>query len=856
MTQSADSPRSKNNASEDSTFISLHQHYYSELEPGFYEFTFTQTINGQEGLYHGRFSPKQFEKIYQRERTIFFGKDRFAFDKRWIKSYYPPENEYGGTYKFCLPHVVLLDAALPWEWSAKKSWSKDVEKPVPWLALLVFTLDDIDEISADESILNVVSRPVEELVKDRFDERILCYPTIKSLYAHENPPAPATGETNDAEKKPKNVQTIDVPKSLFNKVAPSFGDLPYLAHVRQVTVEARALKSTDRSNQGEYYSVVVANRLPRSTKTVVHLVSLLGMEDYLPGADGANKLPEVTQHVRLVTFANWTFGVNDEARDFEALVAETLDVKDAPAEDPSTLRLPTITPTNATADDQTVLQALKMGYIAMNHKTRMGDQTVSWYRGPFAPYQVADDLVPKTSRSADSLIRYDTTTGLYNVSYAAAWQLGRVMALQKIEVAQALHDWKIRQNLASIRQWEQRAIERALPEDVMVMVNSARSTAEETTPSSLATAVLRTLLRQEEKLVAETPQGGARASRQVEDRSGFPDVSASELREMLNDESARSLMGRSGSQEEELPESVRKFLAELSLFQGIPYNYLVPDERMLPLESLRFFHLDWNWCRCLRDGVLSIGRTNSSIRTLDSRNADYYEAETANISSEYRAKYLNIPNQIQARDFTGGGPVTGFIMHSTVVEDFPGMSVQAFSQPDRKNGPLQTLHYETIGKNIKLFLCKGVMTSIRFSLGNEELHYKVDQKEEGSTVRFRKYPLRNVDANGQLVGVSMTGDANIPFRVTDGVNKYVINIQLLAENLATATSKDKAKFTAADFAIQMISGTPIVDYTTNPPAQGNPGAPARQVVIDSQPIDPAAFLSPGAEGGEEDASAT
>lgn len=850
MTQTAGS-HPNDNASEKNSFISLHQHYYSELEPGIYQFKFTQSITRREGLFHGQFIPKKCENIYTRDRTVFFGRDRFSFDKRWIKSCYPPVNEYGGTFKLCLPHVVLLDAALPWEWSAKKNWTKDVGKPVPWLALLVFTLEDIDEILADETIINVVTRPVEELLKDRAGKKILCYPTVNTLYAHENPQAPTTGgDPNDGDKKSRTTQTIDIPKALFNKVAPSFGDLPYLAHVRQVTTSARALKSTDSSNQGEYYSVVVANRLPRSTKTVVHLVSLLGMEDYLPGPDGANNLPEATQFVRLVTFSNWQFGVNDEARDFEDLVAQTLDVEDATVDAPSTLRLPAVPSMDATPANQTVSNALKMGYIAMNHKTRMGDQTISWYRGPFSPYAVADDLETRTARSADSLIRYDVNTGLYNVSYAAAWQLGRLLALRKIEVAQALHDWKIRQNLAAIREMEQKVIERSLPEDVMTMVNSARSM-EETTPASLGTAVLQSLLRQEEQLVAETAQIGARASRQVEDRSGFPDVSASELRKMLNDESARSLVGGTGSQKEDLPESVKKFLGELSLFQGIPYNYLVPDERMLPFESLRFFHLDWNWCRCLRDGVLSIGRTNSSIRTLDSRNADYYEAEAAHISSEYRAKYLKIPKQIQARDFSEGGPVTGFIMHSTVVEDFPGMAVQAFSNPDRKNGPLETLHYETIGKNIKLFLCKGELNSIRFSIGSEELHYKVDQQEVGSSVRFRKKPLRKVDADGKLNG-TWGGDveAEIPFRVIGGVNKFVINIQLLAERLAKAICKDKAKFTAADFAIQMINGTPTVDYTTNPPKKGTSGAAARQVVIDSQPIDPGTFLSPEAEGDE------
>ncbi len=53
------------------------------------------------------------------------------------------------------------------------------------------------------------------------------------------------------------------------------------------------------------------------------------------------------------------------------------------------------------------------------------------------------------------------------------------------------------------------------------------------------------------------------------------------------------------------------FLAHLRLLVGVPFDYLAPDARLLPDESIRFFYLDRSWTDRLADGAIAIGKIGS-----------------------------------------------------------------------------------------------------------------------------------------------------------------------------------------------------------------------------------------------------
>jgi len=48
----------------------------------------------------------------------------------------------------------------------------------------------------------------------------------------------------------------------------------------------------------------------------------------------------------------------------------------------------------------------------------------------------------------------------------------------------------------------------------------------------------------------------------------------------------------------DMPKIIQKGFEEPSLLKGVPFNYLVPSEEMLPMEFIRFFYVDCVWMEC------------------------------------------------------------------------------------------------------------------------------------------------------------------------------------------------------------------------------------------------------------------
>lgn len=222
---------------------------------------------------------------------------------------------------------------------------------------------------------------------------------------------------------------MDMGGRLFRAVMPRLGELSLLAHARMVTADDKE----DVAGIGDgWFSVLLANRVPvnrpsdEARRYTAIVVSLEGLEGLL-GDDAPKPLPAM---VRIVVLGKWSFVSRGE--NFEDIIRAL-----APPGRDVWLRAECAAVANAT-----VRTALAGGHVPLPHRLRQGGRTISWYRGPLVPSPTVPEIRNMIYASADEALQFDTNSGLFDVSYAAAWQLGRLLAMQAGAFATALFHWQ------------------------------------------------------------------------------------------------------------------------------------------------------------------------------------------------------------------------------------------------------------------------------------------------------------------------------------------------------------------------------------------------------------------------------
>lgn len=81
------------------------------------------------------------------------------------------------------------------------------------------------------------------------------------------------------------------------------------------------------------------------------------------------------------------------------------------------------------------------GHLRLSVLDRAGQEEIGWYRGPLVPWQLTrDPLGPY--HSADQCRRATVETGAEDVSYAAAFEVGRQLAAADGQLARELMRWR------------------------------------------------------------------------------------------------------------------------------------------------------------------------------------------------------------------------------------------------------------------------------------------------------------------------------------------------------------------------------------------------------------------------------
>ncbi|THF51775.1 hypothetical protein E6C50_08445 [Flavobacterium supellecticarium] len=684
---------------------------------------------------------KDKSSLQDLNKTFDFGVDaaRFTLNPNDIYSVYPPANQ-SGNYSESLPHLVFTRRTLPWERTLDGKlpvFQRDTtpenlrnpqdSPPVPWMALLLFDEEEMKGLPITKNTIAGVIQPnlSDGIIRpDIFEAKSTDKGTLKLM---------------EWEKTTDGCFTIDLTKEQFENYIPSQKSLSLLAHAKEVRIDNKDKDGiTDINADGAgVFAVIVGNRLPAKGKQhTAILVSLEGYTDYLKDADPKKNIPD-DHKVRLVVLASWNF-IDSGKASFSQLV-DGLELKSIKIQ--RGVEAPELT------------TYFDSGYVPLEHLTRTGANTISWYHGPLVP-----KLFPTTSKgisfsSADAALRYDKTTGFFDISFAAAWQLGRILALQNQEFSKAILNWRLAQNQLEAEKSKNNTLNAILEDDSAINIKDK---------------VIRYL-------------GDLHAVTTV-----VPEETTTDLPTTV-------------------PNEVKHFLGNLYKLNGIPFSYIVPHEWLLQKEHLKnnknytgtlsLFYVDPNWIEALLDGALSIGRTNKNEALLEQavngNFIDGYQTQSMEISGgtiEKKGRRLN---------------TTGFLLRSDLVSGWRGLEITAF---DADNQLLPALRFERIDSDIFLGIFDGNIASISIKQPYEGLHFGI--KNNNAYIKN----LKNEDGTNQEIA---DGTADVNAELNDGLIKNnVIDIaglarvmqeKLTAKNWMEITDESKGiHFTSAEFAYQMV----------------------------------------------------
>jgi hypothetical protein len=664
--------------------------YFPALAPNTYNIKVGQNLAAPAGT-----SPS-----YSANQSFIIQAPEFFIDTTIVQTVYPPP---GGSdiYGEQLPFLVMNDPSLPWERCLAPGQDQpSTTNPTSWMALLIFAEGEIRLPPNSNNPVTTVL--VSQLLSP--DANVL------------KPQLPGGWVTQDAMSS--QCQTITITGAAFNAVLPSTTDLPYLAHCRAVNT----------LDEGEVLlSVLLSNRLPVTPDATTpqryfaHLVSLEGFAGFLgPNPKPIPKKPNSNDlmDVQLVSLFSWTFVSQPETGlGFEELVKGLIQSEQNESMVPSiqgALGLPVPPNSNLPA---TVQDRLKNGYVPLQFITGSGDDSFAWYRGPFTATvpqplpPVGNPPVPVSqAANADALMIYLAEQGLFDLSYAAAWNIGRSLALADSSFAQTISQYRLNLN-NSITSMSQKM---AMPMNA-TETEPANLLATNSSRRRFAQMMGQGLGRQWTAALAGTRQSKPPAAESVQRQPVHRRRSILPPTEVLGQTAVPPALSVSVS---ETMQSVATWLANLSLLYPVPFSYLVPDQRMLPVESIRFFYLDQNWMEALTAGALSLAIHNSNDVAMQAAMLPYLNQAVAQQQQKlYQARAKALPAA-----GANGINVTGMLIRSQMVSGWPKLVISATFG----GAPVQIIRNDCPADNVRLCLFAGVPDTITLAEPYQGLLFGVD----------------------------------------------------------------------------------------------------------------------------------
>ncbi|KAF4501985.1 hypothetical protein FAGAP_1776 [Fusarium agapanthi] len=597
------------------------------------------------------------------------GPNRYQLPPGSVQSVYPAQAETVGSR--ILPNIVLSNPHLAWELNPDESGKVSENllggTPVPWLALLVFTADEINTLPSSTSPL----KPSPTLAINVSRKQLQDFKTPSS-----GPKVQVPLSSKELNKNPSdmldvvfvNSKTFEAyfsPQSGESGNQPAIARYAYLSHVRRS--EAKEPTALDNAPTNTF-GITIGHRsgplnINGTVTAYAHLVSLMGVQDNLqyPVADTSDL-------TALVSLCSWAFSW---VPDTEAALDQAIQKLSGNVRPLARV----IPPAGSNPDEQTkwVQARTETGYTFVKHHLPSGEETVALYRGPLIPQISPSDEInhaePTTHGSSLQII--DTTTGFVDISYSAAWQLGRSLAVQNSPFSMALS--VLRTHLFSVYREGQQKTKRdktksATSEDLPGWMQKLRSVVEASSKSSGASTASTPSDLSSRWQTAQTRLNSSSTKEDipaVQSQAGMAAVEATlkyEIGQLITDrkDDARTAADPS-NMGMYLPKIVDFIYNGLLTLKAVPHNYLFPEPDILDIDGILTFYIDPLWLDALVDGALSVG--NHAVV-----NDDVCKNEIKKALNIYIAKF-------EERKMDRQIPVWGVVVCGQLIGSFPSPQI-------------------------------------------------------------------------------------------------------------------------------------------------------------------------------------
>lgn len=487
---------------------------------------------------------KLHEPFPVKKQSFYVGGCRFSIKRDMVVNTYPPRGS-AGDFSNALPHVVLADSTLPWE----RQYGA-LEK-TPWLALFLLCRE---EIEPGENGDGTQSMPVDEFCRKKAG--------IGRAALEREP-----GVDGDS-----LCRVLTLPMDIYRAILPAERELCLLSHGRDVELSGRAENFDGGAGRGGF-AVVMANRLPESGEYTGYLVSLEGTEGLGQSAE---------EKVQLLCMDSFSFcSVEREAEDFYHMAQALLENNRGRA--------------NLGSDMGDDGDSSGDGYCAIRFHGSDGTEGTRRFRGVLKPVGAADiedGPVAETAVSMGCLLamgRRDFVAQMLLYREKMADYVSRMRRMQAFGKAQGTDGLAGNGSIFSaVRGMDGSFVNLLRPVHKGQWADGRHRAGD----------------------VALGQDAGMAGSRWQPGKA-YVGLWEKPERDEGRQEFVCQCLQLSGSLEaagaQEARQALDQWLEDLLLLKGVPFGCLLPSERLLPPESVRFFEADMAWLQAMASGAARIG---------------------------------------------------------------------------------------------------------------------------------------------------------------------------------------------------------------------------------------------------------